>query len=46
MLGAASQSIPLKPDSLLDAVKRLVPKKTIGINVKAFEMGREHGGSC
>ena len=46
MLGAASQSIPLNPNSLLDAVKRLVPKKTIGINVKAFEMGREHGGSC
>ena len=46
MLGAASLSIPLKPESLVDAVKRLVPKKTIDINVKAFELGREYGGKC
>lgn len=46
MLGAASHSIPLKPESLLEAVKRLVPKKTIEINTKAFEMGREFGRTC
>jgi indolepyruvate ferredoxin oxidoreductase, beta subunit len=46
MLGAASPSIPLKPESLLDAVKRLVPKKSIDINVKAFELGREFGRTC
>jgi indolepyruvate ferredoxin oxidoreductase, beta subunit len=46
ILGAASGSMPLKPASLLEAVKRLVPKKTIDINVKAFEMGRESGGKC
>jgi indolepyruvate ferredoxin oxidoreductase beta subunit len=46
MLGAASPSMPLKPGSLLDAVKSLVPKKTININVKAFELGREYGGTC
>jgi indolepyruvate ferredoxin oxidoreductase beta subunit len=46
MLGAASQSIPLKPESLLLAIKNLVPKKTIEINVKAFETGREFGGTC
>jgi len=46
MLGAASHSIPLKPESLLEAVKRLVPKKTLEINTKAFEMGREFGGTC
>jgi indolepyruvate ferredoxin oxidoreductase beta subunit len=46
MLGAASQSIPLKSESLLEAVKRLVPKKTIEINIKAFEMGRESGRAC
>ncbi len=46
MLGAASPSIPLKPGSLLDAIKRLVPKKTIDINVKAFELGREFSGTC
>ena len=44
MLGAASGAIPLKPESLLEAVKRLVPKKTVEINVKAFESGRKAGG--
>jgi indolepyruvate ferredoxin oxidoreductase beta subunit len=46
MLGAASHSLPLKPESLLEAVKRLVPKKTLEINTKAFEMGRESGRTC
>jgi indolepyruvate ferredoxin oxidoreductase beta subunit len=46
MLGAASPSIPLRPESLVGAVKSLVPKKTIDINVKAFELGREYGGNC
>jgi indolepyruvate ferredoxin oxidoreductase beta subunit len=44
MLGAASSVMPLKPESLLEAVRRLVPKKTIDINVKAFESGRKAGG--
>jgi indolepyruvate ferredoxin oxidoreductase, beta subunit len=44
MLGAASKWMPLKPETLLESVKRLVPKKTIEINVKAFEMGRAAGG--
>lgn len=46
MLGAASCAMPLRPESLLEAVKRLVPKKTIDINVKAFEAGRVAGGKC
>jgi indolepyruvate ferredoxin oxidoreductase beta subunit len=44
MLGAASSVILLKPESLLEAVKRLVPKKTVEINVTAFETGRKAGG--
>jgi indolepyruvate ferredoxin oxidoreductase beta subunit len=44
MLGAASSAMPLKADSLLEAVKRLVPKKTVEINVRAFESGRAAGG--
>ena len=44
MLGAAASVMPLKPESLLEAVKRLVPKKTIEINVRAFEAGRASGG--
>ena len=45
MLGAASGAMPLKPESLLEAVRRLVPKKTIEINVKEFESGRKAGGT-
>ncbi|MBN2735207.1 MAG: indolepyruvate oxidoreductase subunit beta [Methanomicrobiaceae archaeon] len=43
MLGAASQHIPLKKDSLLEAVRRLVPKKTTEINENAFLMGYAEG---
>ncbi len=46
ILGAASHHIPLKPASLLEAVKRSVPKKTIEINATAFGLGREAGSSC
>jgi indolepyruvate ferredoxin oxidoreductase beta subunit len=46
ILGAASWSIPLKPESLLSAVKKLVPPKTMEVNVKAFKMGRDAGKSC
>ena len=44
ILGAASWSIPLKPESLLGAVKKLVPQKTVEANTRAFEMGRAAGG--
>ncbi|MDD1705072.1 MAG: indolepyruvate oxidoreductase subunit beta [Methanoregula sp.] len=46
MLGAAARSLPLEPGSLLEAVRRLVPRKTIDINMRAFEMGREFGRTC
>ena len=46
ILGAASHAIPLKADSLLAAVKKLVPPKTVDINAKAFEMGQKAGGTC
>ncbi len=45
MLGAASSAMPLKPESLREAVKRLVPKKTVEINLQAFENGRRAGGT-
>ncbi|MEI8331436.1 MAG: indolepyruvate oxidoreductase subunit beta [Methanomicrobiales archaeon] len=45
MLGAASGSIPLTPESLLEAVRRRVPKNKVEINVKAFESGRVFGGT-
>jgi indolepyruvate ferredoxin oxidoreductase, beta subunit len=46
ILGAASHTLPLKPESLLAAVKNLVPPKTVEINIKALELGREFGGTC
>jgi len=39
MLGAAAHYIPLKKESLLEAVRRLVPKKTVELNEKAFLLG-------
>jgi len=46
MLGAASHFIPLSPDSLRAAVESLVPPKTVEINIKAFDLGREAGAEC
>lgn len=46
MIGAASWFLPLKPESLLNAVERLVPKKTVEINRRAFELGRAAGERC
>lgn len=46
MLGAAAGAMPLEAASLLEAVKRLVPKKTIEVNVKAFEAGQATGRTC
>lgn len=40
LLGAASHKLPLSVSSLVEAVKRNVPPKTVELNVKAFEMGR------
>jgi len=41
LIGAASHTLPLAAESLAEAVRRNVPAKTVEINMKAFEMGRE-----
>lgn len=41
MVGAASNYLPISGEELLKSVKALVPKKTVEINVKAFELGRK-----
>jgi indolepyruvate ferredoxin oxidoreductase beta subunit len=46
MLGAASHHIPLAETSLVSAVQRLVPQKTIEVNTRAFAMGRDAGKNC
>ncbi|WP_135605155.1 indolepyruvate oxidoreductase subunit beta [Methanococcoides sp. NM1] len=40
LVGAVSNFLPIKTETLLDRVKEMVPPKTIDTNVKAFEMGR------
>jgi indolepyruvate ferredoxin oxidoreductase, beta subunit len=46
MLGAASHHIPLAEGSLVSAVQRLVPQKTVEVNALAFALGREAGRNC
>jgi indolepyruvate ferredoxin oxidoreductase beta subunit len=41
MIGALSNFINLKEDSLLEAIKLVVPEKAIDINIKAFEEGKK-----
>lgn len=41
LLGAASHQLPLSVASLVEAVRRNVPQKTIELNERAFPMGRE-----
>jgi len=43
LLGAASGYIPLKEQSLRDAVSKIVPKKTVELNLKAFDLGKAAG---
>jgi len=41
LLGAASHILPLAAESLAEAVRRNVPPKTVQINEKAFDLGKE-----
>lgn len=38
---AAVEGLPMKPESVVEALRELVPKKHVEVNVKAFELGRE-----
>lgn len=46
LLGAASVYMPLSEESLREAIRRCVPRKTIEINEKAFTLGRLVGERC
>ena len=43
LLGALAtvEEFPVKADSLVEALRELVPKKHVEVNVRAFELGRE-----
>ncbi|MEM2445960.1 MAG: indolepyruvate ferredoxin oxidoreductase subunit beta [Candidatus Bathyarchaeia archaeon] len=43
---AATGSAPVKRESLLEALKELVPAKYMDVNVKAFELGYGYVKSC
>ncbi len=43
LIGAASYLLPLKEGSLLAAIERSVPPKTVEVNRRAFELGRAAG---
>lgn len=45
MLGAAAPHLPLKMENMEAAVRRLVPKKFLDLNLKAFALGRKAGRS-
>jgi indolepyruvate ferredoxin oxidoreductase beta subunit len=38
---AAVEGFPLKSESVVEALRELVPKKHVDVNVRAFELGRE-----
>jgi indolepyruvate ferredoxin oxidoreductase beta subunit len=44
MLGSASGDMPLRPETLEEAVRRCVPPKTITVNERAFRLGRTTSG--
>ena len=40
MLGAVSQSLPFADATWEEVIRRVVPPKTVDVNLKAFELGR------
>ena len=43
LIGVASHLLPIAPESILAAIERSVPPKTVELNHRAFELGREAG---
>jgi len=41
MVGAVSGYLPIQKETLLESVRALVPQKTVEINLRAFEAGRQ-----
>jgi indolepyruvate ferredoxin oxidoreductase beta subunit len=46
LVGGASLRLPLRVESLEDAIRRSVPGKTIEMNLAAFRLGREAAAGC
>lgn len=41
LLGAISKNLPFTEENWIDAIKSVVPAKTVDINIKAFKAGRQ-----
>jgi indolepyruvate ferredoxin oxidoreductase beta subunit len=41
MIGAVSKYLPLKEETLKQVIAKSVPPKTVAVNLKAFELGRD-----
>jgi len=41
MIGAVSKYLPIKAETLKDVIAKSVPPKTVAVNLKAFDLGRE-----
>ncbi|MDI6897928.1 indolepyruvate oxidoreductase subunit beta [Methanocella conradii] len=41
MIGAVSKYLPVKADTLKEAIAKSVPPKTVAVNLRAFDLGRE-----
>lgn len=41
MIGAVSKYLPLSPEILKEVIARSVPPKTVAVNLKAFDLGRD-----
>ncbi|HMK48312.1 MAG TPA: indolepyruvate oxidoreductase subunit beta [Methanocella sp.] len=41
MIGAVSRYMPLKTETLKDVIAKSVPPKTVAVNLKAFDLGRD-----
>jgi indolepyruvate ferredoxin oxidoreductase beta subunit len=41
MIGAVSKYLPLKEETLWQVIAKSVPPKTVAVNLKAFELGRD-----
>ena len=41
MIGAVSKYLPVSVDTLKDVIAKSVPPKTVAVNLKAFDLGRE-----
>ncbi len=40
---AASEKMPVRNESILEALRELIPPKHMGVNAKAFKLGYEYG---